>query len=802
MRRYNVSCLALTLFILITLLGGCGGSSNKEGQPASLSTVSSVSPTGNIQAAITGITVNSPPVVTFRLFDENGLPLDPTTLTGNVGSIRFMIARLRSSDGNYENFIKDGNGRPGSDASGTFATVGAGLYTYTFATDIADAVQTLNGITFSPTDTQTHTVALEVTRNTASVAGTLFQQVQNVYLNFRPDGQSATQTREIVATSNCNECHGHVGQKTGHPHDGGRRDIALCVLCHNPGLTINGVSFDLKALVHRIHMGKALPGNKAAIAAGGFGLSIDDHRFANIGHPFISADSSTTLSSDGSSPLGNSGTPVECVKCHRAGTDSNGQPFGKDVDRWKNGFAPGSSSATIGNCTTCHDTTVFDTALTVNVADAAQDPVTGLFTPQPRAVTAVPHSAGPRAEGTCSGCHVAAVPGDNAYQFSLTGHHTVFENSSVFTGLNFEILSVTNATAGNRPTVTFRITDDARNVVSPGGTGGGQFGLPAVNNSFNLKLGYFRQADYVNDGMGNFGQPLTQALAAATANGDGTFTITFATAIPAGATGTGVVGLEGTKTYSIPATVKKVARNVRTSGDGIQYYFDLATGAQVTDLAKQRRISVDIDKCNKCHGGSLSLHGGNRKNSVQECVICHNPNATDKNQRPVASPGPPPVAGPVDGLAEQSIHFKVMIHRIHTGEDLDLSRIPRTDTGQRGYVIYGNGRSVHDFGEVMFPRDRRDCLACHVETATFGLPLPAGVLATSTATGTDANNAVTDDNIRGLLPVKSACISCHDTAFAGVHADNHTAPAVGELCVTCHRTGLLLGPDIVHRPIR
>ena len=152
-------------------------------------------------------------------------------------------------------------------------------------------------------------MALEVTRNITSLALTPFQQVQNVYLNFRPDGQAITQTREIVATSNCNECHGHVGQKTGHPHEGGRRDVALCVLCHNPGLTINGVSFALKSLIHKIHMGKRLPGNIAVTAPApgpaGFGLSIDVHRFALIGHPFISADNSTALSSDGSSPLGN-----------------------------------------------------------------------------------------------------------------------------------------------------------------------------------------------------------------------------------------------------------------------------------------------------------------------------------------------------------------------------------------------------------------------------------------------------------------------------------------------------------------
>ena len=101
MRRDNLFCLAVAIFILVSLLGGCS-SSNKEGQPASLSTGTSVSvsPDGNIQAEITGVAINSPPVVTFKLLDENGLPLDPAT-TGLT--VRFLIAQLQA-DGTYANY--------------------------------------------------------------------------------------------------------------------------------------------------------------------------------------------------------------------------------------------------------------------------------------------------------------------------------------------------------------------------------------------------------------------------------------------------------------------------------------------------------------------------------------------------------------------------------------------------------------------------------------------------------------------------------------------------------------------------
>ena len=821
MRRYSLFCFALALFIVVALLGGCN-SSNKEGQPASLSITSGgVSPSANIQAEIRGVTINNRPVVTFKLLDENGLPLDPATpgLT-----IRFLIAQLQA-DGNYANYEgatknADGTttGAPSYESTttvngqGTLATVGNGVYTYTFFRDVKDKTKTLANLVYDPI--KTHTVAILAYRTVPAASfGGSFQQVQNVYSTFRPDGQSVTQTREIVATSNCNECHGQLGQKDGSFHGGNRREVALCILCHNPGLKVNSVPFDFKFLVHRIHMGKSLPGNVAAIAAGGNGLAIDSSSFAGIGFPFISGDSQITF------------RPIECTKCHQAGTDINGRAFGRDAERWRYGMnAAGQvdttkSAATKENCTTCHDTTSFTAVATADVADAtaAVSGTTTSYTPKLTTLTAangaVAHTGATGANGLpwpdnqCAGCHLVNLAGDNAYKMTITGHHTIFEKSSVFTGLNFQILTVdpNTAKAGLKPKVTFKITDDAGNTVSPAGTGG----TPAVNNSFNLKLGYFRQTDYTNEGMASFGQPLSQALAGATANGDGSFTITFGTAIPAGATGIGTVGLEGTKTYNIPATPKKAARNVRTSGDGIQYYFDLATGAQVTDPVKQRRNSVDVDKCNNCHGGSLSLHGGNRKNSISECVICHNPNATDRNQRPVTKDAAGNITAylnGIDGKFSQTIHFKVLIHRIHTGEDLDLSKAPLT-TGGTGYIIYGNGGSINDFSDVTFPRDRRDCLACHIkqDPLVYGVPLPDGVLGTTTLTGATFSGTTPTFAATIQPPTVAACLSCHDNGFDVDHAALHvtgSGAAAVEFCVACHQTGLVQAVDAVHRPVR
>jgi len=852
MRRYNLFCVALAMFVLVSLLGGCS-SSNKEGQPASTSIVSGgVSADANIQAEITGVTISSPPVITFKLLDENGLPLDPATITGTVGSIRFMIAQLKA-DGNYANYIgqtKTPGGATSGDPSyettangGVLAAVGNGIHTYTFNRDITKTAQTLGGLVYDAA--QTHTAAILISKNTTGVFGKPFTQIKNVYFTFRPDGQPVTRTREIVATSNCNECHGKLGQKDGSFHGGNRREVAVCILCHNPALAVNSVPFDFKFLIHRIHMGKNLPGNVAAIAAGGAGFATGSSSFADIGFPFMSGDGQVTA------------RPIECVKCHKAGMDANGKTFGKDAERWRFGVdAAGKidktkTAATKENCTTCHDTISFDAVAAAKVADATAtvSGTTTTYTPKLTTLTAangaVVHTGLIGVGGTawtdsqCGGCHPGTVTGDNAYQMSVTGHHAVFEQSSIFTGLNYQILSVVNAKPGSKPTVNFRITDDKGNSISPLATThvAGTSGTALNDVSFSLKMGYFRQADYVNEGMNNYGQPFSQATnglattitpagttavgtpitvpASATTptkNADGSYTITFFQALPATATGTGVIGLEGTRYYTIPATQKKAARAVRAGGKSVQYYFDLTTGSQITDLAKQRRKSVDAEtKCNSCHS-RLLLHGGNRTNEVQECVICHNPNATDRSDSSTTAGNrsvTKDAAGNItaynsgaDGKFSQSVHFKVMIHRIHTGERLDL-----TKNNANGTVSYFINSPANDFSDITYPRDRRDCLACHIEgdPILYGLPLPDGVLGTKTLTGATISGTTPTFTATIQPPGTATCLSCHDTGFELNHTASHvtgSGAAAQEFCVACHQTGLLQAVDTAHKPLK
>jgi len=127
-------------------------------------------------------------------------------------------------------------------------------------------------------------------------------------------------------------------------------------------------------------------------------------------------------------------------------------------------------------------------------------------------------------------------------------------------------------------------------------------------------------------------------------------------------------------------------------------------------------------------------------------------------------------------MPPEGVNFKDMIHKIHTGEEL---QIPYTVIGFRG--------SVNDFAEVLFPGDRRDCTICHID-GTQQLPLIAGALPSV--------------NPRGFIdptpPVSAACLSCHSSMSAAAHADLNTSPTLGESCNVCHGEGADFSIDRVH----
>ena len=216
-----------------------------------------------------------------------------------------------------------------------------------------------------------------------------------------------------------------------------------------------------------------------------------------------------------------------------------------------------------------------------------------------------------------------------------------------------------------------------------------------------------------------------------------------------------------------PAPVKGPT-SVNEGAPNKPFYFAV-TGTTVTP----RREVVLLSKCNNCHQDLKVLFShGNQRITIEHCVICHNPNGTDAARRPA------------DGSANpaESIHFARMIHRIHTGENLT-----------QDYTVYGNapaGSTPTTFNEVLYPGDRRNCLACHGTTAsvnavTYALPVPS----TNQPVVTDR------DYYSPRASGTAACTGCHDERDVAAHTYLNTAYFPGnttvpvEACGVCHGTG-------------
>ena len=102
---------------------------------------------------------------------------------------------------------------------------------------------------------------------------------------------------------------------------------------------------------------------------------------------------------------------------------------------------------------------------------------------------------------------------------------------------------------------------------------------------------------------------------------DGTCTYTFTHAVPAKATGTYAIGIEGRRGLTLlPGTAQQLDHRVRRQQQVIYFSVD---GIPVVP----RRTVVAIANCNNCHT-NLSLHGENR-NQIEMCVLCHNPSESD-----------------------------------------------------------------------------------------------------------------------------------------------------------------------------
>ncbi len=266
---------------------------------------------------------------------------------------------------------------------------------------------------------------------------------------------------------------------------------------------------------------------------------------------------------------------------------------------------------------------------------------------------------------------------------------------------------------------------------------------------------------------------VTESVAsAATCTNDGTCTYTFTHAVPAKATGTYAIGIEGRLSATLePGTT--IQQTVNYAGTNQVIYFSV-DGSTVTP----RRTVVALANCNNCHT-KLELHGSLR-NNTEYCVLCHNPSNTDASTRAAATNAADKAAPP------QGINFTMMIHKIHTGETFAQAGLT--------YVIVGYGGSHNDFSTILYPvftpsgdpPDTAKCYMCHTGSSEENLPI--------------GKNPVTDpEGLENPTPATtSACTACHFQASVYAHADVNTDPKFGESCSVCHGSGAAYDVDQVH----
>ncbi|MDA2919933.1 OmcA/MtrC family decaheme c-type cytochrome [Desulfobacterota bacterium AH_259_B03_O07] len=190
-------------------------------------------------------------------------------------------------------------------------------------------------------------------------------------------------------------------------------------------------------------------------------------------------------------------------------------------------------------------------------------------------------------------------------------------------------------------------------------------------------------------------------------------------------------------------TVAIYARRVIGSQEWISNAtFDFVpNGGPVTEI----RNIVVTEACNNCHD-PLALHGGIRR-ATGVCITCHTTKIID--------PDTGETVDQIDPQSGNNIGFKIMVHKIHRGEML-----PSVEAGMPYFIVGFNG-SVHDYSEVVFPQEIRNCTKCHTDQAV-------------------QNDAYKND------PTRAACGSCHDDVDFATATNHPTVQLTDNNCSGCH----------------
>ena len=615
--------------------GGQIESSRIEGPPPTFKNGSYIRPGLVIDVLSVEISGDRRPIVRLKLSDDLGVALDREgRLTPGPISLNFILAWYDAERRQYVNYSTQiavsglngaSAGQANRDVGGAFEDPETGVTVYAFNTVLPENYD----------QTKTHTLAIYATRDLQDINEKTYYA--NVLHDFRPDGGDVEETWSSMTTETCNTCHDPLAE-----HGGSRRDVKLCVTCHNQQTTDpdTGNLLDMKVMIHKIHRGEDLPSVQAGKPYQIIGFRNAVHDYSTVIFPQDSRN---------------------CASCH---PDSS--PEGHI---WYS--RPGRDA-----CGSCHD--------------------------QIDWVTGEGHRAGPAADDSeCARCHEPV--GDREFDNSVIGAHTIPVKSRQLPGLNIEITGVTNATPGQNPTVHFSLKNNDGSTIEPASLPFFNLLLAGPSEDYRLLVSERAVEGSVPDGSG--------------------FAYTFSAVLPEDPGGTYTIGAEAFRNITLNPGTRDEMQQRETAVNPV-YYFLIGEGE-----AHPRRTVVSDANCENCHN-DLALHGGIRRNS-EYCVMCHQTMADDSPFRES------------EDFPARSIDFKFLIHRIHKGEELT-----------RDYTIIGFNGSRHNYNEVRYPGDLKNCSACHVGDS-YQIPSP-GIEETPEPY----------EFFSPIPPNSAACLSCHDTLDA------------------------------------
>lgn len=732
-----VNLRSIFMLLAALLLAACSGDTGPQGPqgeqgpqgdpgppgPPGGTTGVPVESASSINVEVSSVSVptgGGAPTVTYSLKDDQNFGLTGLPAANISFTIAQLTAGLNGSSSEWQSYItRDSAGIPDAQAStesasaGTYTDNGDGSYTYTFSQDLTAYPA---GPTFDAA--KTHRLGMEIRTNRGGFTAENIP-ANNAPFDFVPAGGSPTETRLIVNNAACNACHDNLEL-----HGEARFDVEYCVTCHNPysidGDTVAetwGGTVDMKEMVHKIHFGENLANGYFIV---GFGGNVHDY-------------SEVVFPQD----------VRNCTTCHQESDETIPQ-----ASNWR----------TVQNrvsCGACHD----------DIDWAAGGHPGGIAFPD---------------DSQCVDCHGEDSTVNNG-DLRTAVAHTIPERvaGEMF---SYNILSITNTAIGETPVIEFSVTDPT-NGDAPYDIHTDPEWTTCMFGASRLAIGMAWNTDDYNNvdtgvspGLPISMNPLVACGGASTAVGNGVFSVTSPIAVPATATGSLAVTMDGHPAVDIDGSTARVAVTNAVAYQGI------------TDTtAEPRRNAVAIEKCDDCHS-QLAMHGNNRTDNIQVCVTCHAPNVTDINRRADQCLADL-------GADDTSVDMKYMIHALHASGTVGVP-----------YEVCGFGNSTHVF-DFIYPGKLNNCEGCHEPDGYYPVD-PAEVLGTTVSVGADPATP-TDDVV--ISPNSAVCSTCHVSDLARTHmeqnggdfaatkmADSTLVSSGSESCGLCHGPGRSSDVGLVH----